>query len=154
MYNQFVADKSDGLNEVFANFKTEGISDLIVDLRYNGGGSVFNCIELASMITGQFSKQIFVQELWNSKMTEALTIDNGEEYFLDRLIYFLYTGCITLRLTFTVIVFSALSDTTTPFKILFGMSYFLPFIFLLKFNAVLILAICFFTTEILAVFSS
>ena len=76
------------------------------------------------------------------------------DYFLVRLIYFLYTGCITLRLTLTVIVFSALSDTTTPFKILFGMSYFLPFIFLLKFNAVLIIAICFFTTEILAVFSS
>ena len=51
-----------------------------------------NCIELASMITGQFSKQVFVQELWNSKMTEALTIDNGEEYFLDRFVSTLSNG--------------------------------------------------------------
>ena len=51
MYNQFVAEKSVELNKAFANFKSDGISDLIIDLRYNGGGSVQNCVELASMIT-------------------------------------------------------------------------------------------------------
>ena len=49
MYNQFVADKSGELNKAFANFKSNGISDLILDLRYNGGGSVQNCVELASI---------------------------------------------------------------------------------------------------------
>ncbi len=92
VYNQFVADKSLQLNQIFGDFKNEEIDDLIIDLRYNGGGSVVNCIELASMITGQFSKQVFVQELWNSKMTEALTIDNGEEYFLDRFVSTLSNG--------------------------------------------------------------
>lgn len=92
VYNQFVADKSLQLNQIFGDFKNEEIDDLIIDLRYNGGGSVVNCIELASMITGQFSKQVFVQELWNSKMNEALTIDNGEEYFLDRFVSTLSNG--------------------------------------------------------------
>ena len=92
VYNQFVADKSLQLNQIFGDFKNEEIDDLIIDLRYNGGGSVVNCIELASMITGQFSKQVFVQELWNSKMKEALTIDNGEEYFLNRFVSTLSNG--------------------------------------------------------------
>ena len=59
MYNQFVAEKSVELNKAFANFKSDGISDLIIDLRYNGGGSVQNCVELASMITGQYTSEIF-----------------------------------------------------------------------------------------------
>ena len=42
MYNQFVAEKSVELNKAFANFKSDGISDLIIDLRYNGGGSVLH----------------------------------------------------------------------------------------------------------------
>ena len=32
MYNQFVADISSDLNETFAYFKTEGITELILDL--------------------------------------------------------------------------------------------------------------------------
>ena len=67
MYNQFVADKSNELNKIFADFKAEGISDLIIDLRYNGGGSIKNCVELASMITGQFTNEIFAEEQWNNK---------------------------------------------------------------------------------------
>lgn len=92
LYNQFVADKSPQLNQIFGDFKNNEIDDLIIDLRYNGGGSVKNCIELASMITGQFQDQVFVQEQWNSKMTESLTLDNGEEYFLDRFISTLSDG--------------------------------------------------------------
>ena len=36
-------------------------------MRYNGGGSVQTCIYLASMITGQFTGEIFSKEVWNSK---------------------------------------------------------------------------------------
>ena len=64
MYNQFVATKSNDLNKIFAEFKTTGIIDLVIDLRYNGGGSVRNCVELASMITGQLTGEVFSNELW------------------------------------------------------------------------------------------
>ena len=39
----------DELNTAFAKFKAENVTDLIVDLRYNGGGSVRTATYLASM---------------------------------------------------------------------------------------------------------
>jgi C-terminal processing protease CtpA/Prc len=84
MYNQFVADKSGELNEAFGNFKAEGISDLILDLRYNGGGSVQNCVELASMITGQFTSEIFAEEQWNIKLLKYLRERFGKETLINR----------------------------------------------------------------------
>jgi C-terminal processing protease CtpA/Prc len=59
MYNQFIADKSEELNQVFKEYKDQAIDDLVLDLRYNGGGSIRNCVELASMITGQFKNDSF-----------------------------------------------------------------------------------------------
>lgn len=85
MYNQFVADKSTQLNEVFGDFKSQGISNLILDLRYNGGGSIRNCIELSSMITGQFTDEIFAQEQWNSKVTnQFFNTDSQKENLINR----------------------------------------------------------------------
>ncbi|MDA9843691.1 S41 family peptidase [Flavobacteriaceae bacterium] len=92
MYNQFVADKSPQLNEVFGNFKSEGIIDLVVDLRYNGGGSVANCIELASMITGQFNGEIFAKEKWNSKLDTYFEERYGAERLIERFVDVLSDG--------------------------------------------------------------
>ncbi len=90
MYNQFVADKSDELNKVFGEFKSRGITDLIIDLRYNGGGSVQNCVELASMITGQFKNEIFAEEQWNNKLLKYLRERFGKETLINR-----FTGQLT-----------------------------------------------------------
>ena len=80
MYNKFVGavdSNDDGVNEydfdqalidAFANFRSENISELVIDLRYNGGGSVRTCTYLASLITGQFTGTIFAQQQWNSKL--------------------------------------------------------------------------------------
>ena len=65
MYNAFTRDFDTSLNSVFAQFKAEGIADLILDLRYNGGGSVETAVDLSSMITGQFNNQLFANEFWN-----------------------------------------------------------------------------------------
>ncbi len=70
MYNSFIGDFDDELNASFGDFKAQGISDLILDLRYNGGGSVESAIDLASMITGQFEDEIFMKEQWNDKYQE------------------------------------------------------------------------------------
>ena len=86
MYNQFVADISDDLNKTFAYFKTEGVTELILDLRYNGGGSVQNCVELASMITGQFNSEIFAQEIWNQKLLTYLEERFGRESLINRFV--------------------------------------------------------------------
>ncbi|TDI75894.1 MAG: peptidase S41 [Bacteroidetes bacterium] len=66
MYNAFTNEFDAQLNSVFAQFLTDGVTDLVIDLRYNGGGSVRTAIYLASMITGQFTGQTFFTEQWNA----------------------------------------------------------------------------------------
>ncbi|MBT3919673.1 MAG: peptidase S41 [Flavobacteriaceae bacterium] len=66
MYNAFTRDLDSQLNGVFAQFKADAITDLVIDLRYNGGGSVETAIDLSSMITGQFYNQVFANEEWNT----------------------------------------------------------------------------------------
>ncbi len=65
MYNAFTRDFDSSLNQAFAQFKADGITDLIVDLRYNSGGSVETAVDLSSMVTGQFNNQLFANEHWN-----------------------------------------------------------------------------------------
>lgn len=65
MYNAFTSEFDSQLNSVFAQFQTDGVTDLVLDLRYNGGGSVRTATYLASMITGQFTGQTFYTEQWN-----------------------------------------------------------------------------------------
>ncbi len=66
MYNGFIKNYDVELNNVFATLKAEGINDLVLDLRYNGGGAVETATDLASMITGQFNGQVFYKESWNA----------------------------------------------------------------------------------------
>ncbi|MDH7444088.1 S41 family peptidase [Aquimarina sp. 2201CG14-23] len=65
MYNSFTADFDAQLNAAFGQFASDNVTDLILDLRYNGGGSVTSAIDLSSMITGQFNGQVFTTEEWN-----------------------------------------------------------------------------------------
>lgn len=66
MYNSFTRPFDPQLNAAFADFKSQGVTNLIVDLRYNGGGSVETAVDLASMITGQFEGEVFAREQWNT----------------------------------------------------------------------------------------
>jgi len=52
VFNSFVSDAVANplLNAAFANFATQGISDLVVDLRYNGGGYVSTAEYLDNLI--------------------------------------------------------------------------------------------------------
>lgn len=81
MYNSFTANFDSKLNLAFSKFKTDAVKDLIIDLRYNGGGSVQSTTRLASMITGQFTGDIFAKKRWNKKYT---SIVNSPEAFIDR----------------------------------------------------------------------
>lgn len=65
-YDSFTADFDPQLNDAFGEFKASGVTDLVLDLRYNGGGSVRTATDLASMITGQFAGELFMKEQWNA----------------------------------------------------------------------------------------
>lgn len=49
-YTNFYDNFNDHLYEVFSNFKQAGVTDLILDLRYNTGGDVSAALYLASLI--------------------------------------------------------------------------------------------------------
>ena len=69
MYNGFVADFDEELENVFVEFKSRGVNQLIIDLRYNRGGRTSSAIKLASMITGQFLGEVFAQTEHNEKLS-------------------------------------------------------------------------------------
>ena len=70
MYTQFSQGFDQELNSVFSEFKSEGVDELILDLRYNRGGLTKTALYLSGMITGQFTGQIFSQKIWNKKVTD------------------------------------------------------------------------------------
>ncbi len=82
MYNGFTNEYDIALNAVFSDFKSAGIDALVLDLRYNGGGSVRTATYLSGMITGQFTGQVFYKEQWNADRQEVYAEDG---LFLDAL---------------------------------------------------------------------
>ncbi len=76
MYNGFTRSYDDELNAAFGDFKAAGVTDLVVDLRYNGGGDVESSKDLASMITGQFNGKLFATAVYNDNFdTKKLLFD-------------------------------------------------------------------------------
>lgn len=68
-FTSFTPDASSALEDAFRKFKAEGIEELVLDLRYNTGGSVNTATALASMIApteALESGAVFIQEVYNS----------------------------------------------------------------------------------------
>lgn len=87
MYNGFTSDFDNELNQAFGQFKSAGITDLVLDLRYNNGGAVRSATYLAGMITGQFTGQVFYTEHWNPEIQANFEQNNPEDLigrFTDR----------------------------------------------------------------------
>ncbi|GAB1357416.1 hypothetical protein MASR1M29_15840 [Cloacibacterium normanense] len=67
VFNAFKADYNDELNAAFAQMKADGINELVLDLRYNGGGSLETAVALAGMINGNYSGSPYVFLDFNNK---------------------------------------------------------------------------------------
>ena len=76
------------LNNIFGRFKNENIQKLILDLRYNGGGSVNSAIYLASMIYSTNTGLVFCKTQYNAILTSYYYDNYGQDFFKD---YFLNT---------------------------------------------------------------
>ena len=70
VYTGFMSNYDSRLNAVFNYFQSQNIDKLVIDLRYNPGGSVQTMTYLASMITGQFSGQPYLKYQWHPAMQQ------------------------------------------------------------------------------------
>lgn len=78
MYNGFYSNYDAELNAAFGQLAGQGVNELVLDLRYNSGGSVRTATYLGSMITGQFNGQLFAKQQWNSKLQKFYEDRNPE----------------------------------------------------------------------------
>jgi C-terminal processing protease CtpA/Prc len=81
VYNGFTSDFDLQLNTVFQQFKTAGVNKLVMDLRYNGGGSVQTAIYLASMIYTTNTTKLFTKSVYNGILTPYITSTYGDSFF-------------------------------------------------------------------------
>ncbi len=89
VYNAFTSDFDIQLNEAFSNFISEGAQSLILDLRYNGGGSIQTAIYLASMIYSTETTKLFSKSVWNDKYNSYWIASEGADalnyYFANKI---------------------------------------------------------------------
>ena len=69
-YNGFNPNFNQELNNAFAEFKANNVQHLVIDLRYNPGGSVNTASLLGSMVTGQFNGQVFSKLVYNNDLQQ------------------------------------------------------------------------------------
>ncbi len=77
MYNGFLAAYDDELNDVFGDFSTQGIDELILDFRYNPGGRVSSAVQIASSIYKTDTTAIFIRPSVNKNLQDTFF---GEPY--------------------------------------------------------------------------
>ena len=83
VYNGFNSDFDIQLNDVFKGFKDANIDKLVLDLRYNGGGSIQTAIYLASMIYGTATTKPFIQSQYNAGYQAYLVSTDGAASLID-----------------------------------------------------------------------
>lgn len=91
VYNHFTGDDGDGkklydfqLNDVFGRFKESGITHLVLDFRYNTGGSMLTSIYLGSMFVPDFNPDnIFIKAQYNKLYEEAIIKKYGMDALND-----------------------------------------------------------------------
>jgi carboxyl-terminal processing protease len=77
VFQDFIDAATEELDEAFTSFNSEGVDEMIVDLRYNGGGSVDIAEYLAGWLIGRnYGNQPFINFRHNDKNTRNDTTVN------------------------------------------------------------------------------
>ncbi len=83
MYNQFAGNSGEPLNETFGEFKSAGITDLVLDLRYNPGGFGYITQILGSLIHQPDTEKVFYSRRYNNTLEEIWEVVGGQKtYFV------------------------------------------------------------------------
>ena len=91
-YSDYTEKSQKALLKVFTHFKTAGVTDVVLDLRYNGGGYVSTANLLCSILAPEAvvkKKEAYLLKTWNETWQKRFDNpdDRGEiyEYFADTL---------------------------------------------------------------------
>jgi len=86
VYNGFNSDFDIQLNDVIKKFNVAKIERMVLDLRYNGGGSVQSSIYLASMIYGTDASKVFAKAQYNNELQSYLLREYGAAMLTDNFV--------------------------------------------------------------------
>lgn len=89
-YTDYVIESEKRLQEVFMEFKSQGVTDVVLDLRYNTGGFAQTSCVLSSILAPASAvkgKEIFLSQEWNDAYTAYYKKNKYDtnEYFTDTL---------------------------------------------------------------------
>lgn len=88
LYNSFTHNYDQELITEFEKYKNEGVSELVLDLRYNGGGSVATAINIASMVVPKEAiGKVFLKKIYNKELQDYF-VNNpkyGTSFLEDKL---------------------------------------------------------------------
>jgi len=86
--NNFRRNFDNELNEVFGEFKASGVNELVLDFRYNGGGDLRTAVDLSSLVTGQFTNDLLLKQVFNTNFDDldsSFTTRNRNDVSLNSL---------------------------------------------------------------------
>jgi carboxyl-terminal processing protease len=74
------------MDNIFAAFKAKGITDLVLDLRFNSGGSEVSANNLGSLIAPNPDNKLFFRREYNTKVEDEILSDPnaGESYLQSK----------------------------------------------------------------------
>lgn len=73
---------NDEMDMIFSEFQSQGITDFILDLRFNGGGSEFAAKNLASLVVNATSEDLMFKKQYNAGAQDFFQNDDryGDEF--------------------------------------------------------------------------
>jgi carboxyl-terminal processing protease len=82
VYLQFLTQYDEAIRNVFKEFKNKGVNELVLDLRYNGGGYISSSDILSSLIVKNLKPNTLMnRQEWNTAMTTAYKSKYGNDVF-------------------------------------------------------------------------
>lgn len=85
VYLQYLSQYDDALRSIFGEFKAAGVNELVLDLRYNGGGYISSATTLSSLIgKGVSSSKVCYSDEWNANITKQYVDKYGKDVFTKK----------------------------------------------------------------------
>jgi hypothetical protein len=82
VYLQFLSKFDTDMRNVFKEFKEKGVNELVLDLRYNGGGFISSSDILSSLIVKNLKPgTLMSKQEWNTELTKAYKTKYGNDVF-------------------------------------------------------------------------